>query len=132
MYVGWQEAKAEGRGQARPMRRIQAGDKRGGKGRVGQAKLSLFRTHWMGLIVWCETVSILLGHTWEASMPDSGRSQAWKPLIHDLKEQRQSHTKELIHQPKWFKHFWVQFPESCATKILFIKNMSPDGIIFHK
>jgi hypothetical protein len=24
-------------------------------------------------------------------------SQAWKPLVHDLKEQRQSHTKESTH-----------------------------------
>jgi hypothetical protein len=40
------------------MRRLQASE----EGKVGEMKSALFRAHWMELILWYETVSILSSH----------------------------------------------------------------------
>jgi hypothetical protein len=82
-YIGWQEGKSEGRGQSGrseveidvgPLGRLQAGVSGGGAGEGRRKEVNPFQGPRDGVIPWWETDSVLSGHEWEVSMPDSGRS----------------------------------------------------------
>jgi hypothetical protein len=67
-------------------------------------------------------------------MPEYNLKGAWSffPVTEAFPKMIPKSLHRRGHQPKRYQNFWAQLPESHPTKILFIKDRLPDGIISHQ